>query len=74
MNQQAEDLRRCCDALEAENRRLRNVLEQYADSNNWEKDEFGWRRIWREPGSTTPESYDGYELALSALAAMEKLK
>lgn len=47
---------------------LRDALEQYADSNNWEKDEFGWRRIWREPGSTTPESYDGYELALSALA------
>ncbi|WJJ93400.1 hypothetical protein [Neopusillimonas aromaticivorans] len=51
---------------------LRDVLREYADSNNWEKDEFGWRRIWREPGSTIPESYDGYELALSALAAMEK--
>jgi len=27
-NQQAEDLRRCCDALEADNKRLREVLEE----------------------------------------------
>ena len=54
--------------------KLRNALEQYADPNNWDKDEFGRRRIWREPGSTTPEAYDGYELALAALAAMEKQK
>lgn len=55
-------------ALLAERDALRDALEQYADPNNWEKDEFGWRRIWREPGSETPESYDGSELAFAALA------
>jgi len=29
-NQVAEDLRRCCDALEADNKRLREALEWYA--------------------------------------------
>ena len=47
---------------------LRDVLKHYADQNNWEKDEFGISRIWREPDSTTPESYDGFNLALTALA------
>lgn len=32
MNQQAEDLRRCCDSLEADNKRLREALQGLLDA------------------------------------------
>ena len=62
------EYRKEMEALLAERDALREVVEHYADPNNWEKDQFGWKRIWREPGSATPESYDGYELAFAAVA------
>lgn len=33
-NQSVEDLRRCCDALEASNKRMREALEWYASMSN----------------------------------------
>jgi len=47
--------------------RLRQALTQYANPANWEMDTKNVWRMWREPGSSTPEAYDGCELARAAL-------
>ena len=47
--------------------KIREALEQYADKRNWEYGEHAVGRVWREPGSTTPEAYDGWSLASAAL-------
>ena len=45
------------------------ALAEYANPLNWEADENGIRRIWREPDSCTPDAYDGFKLARAALAS-----
>lgn len=45
------------------------ALAEYANPLNWEADENGIRRIWREPDSCTPDAYDGFKLARDALAS-----
>ena len=55
-------------ALFKERDALREALSQYANPLNWEVDEYGIRRCWREPGSSTPDAYNGFELARAALA------
>lgn len=35
-NQHAEDLRRCCDALDAENKRLRGLVREMAEHDTYE--------------------------------------
>jgi hypothetical protein len=47
---------------------LLEALENYANPLNWEVDEQEIRRIWREPGSSTPEAYNGFEIARAAIA------
>jgi hypothetical protein len=42
---------------------LRNALSEYANPLNWGEDQQGIRRVWLEPDTTTPEAYNGYELA-----------
>ena len=56
-------------ALRAENTRLRSVLGDYANPMNWDVDGHGIRRFWREPASSTPRDYNGFELARYALNA-----
>lgn len=47
--------------------RLRNVLSEYANVYNWHGDHQGIRRLWLEPGSSTPEAYNGFEMARAAI-------
>lgn len=47
------------------------VLAEYANPLNWDTDSNGIRRIWREPGSSTPATYNGFELARAALSAAQ---
>jgi hypothetical protein len=47
--------------MDAEN--LRNALSEYANPLNWGEDQQGIRRVWLEPDTTTPEAYNGFELA-----------
>ena len=47
----------------------REALREYANELNWDVDAQGIRRVWREPGSSTPDAYEGFELARSALAS-----
>ena len=54
-------------ALRSELARKNEALETYANEANWAEDADGIRRVWREPGSTTPEVYDGWNLARAAL-------
>lgn len=42
-------------------------LGEYANPLNWEEDEQGVRRMWREPWTRTPTAYDGFESARKAL-------
>lgn len=44
------------------------ALVEYANPLNWDVDENGVRRVWKEPGSETPEAYNGFELAIAALS------
>lgn len=44
------------------------ALVEYANPLNWDVDENGVRRVWKEPGSETPEAYNGFELAKAALS------
>ena len=46
-----------------------DALEQYANPLNWNEDSAGIRRVWLEPGSTTPAHYNGFEAARAALKA-----
>jgi len=55
------------DALLNERDRLRQALNEYANPVNWEMDAENVWRVWREPGSSTPEAYDGFHLARAAL-------
>jgi len=55
------------DAILEERDRLRQALTQYANPANWEMDAENVWRMWREPGSSTPEAYDGFHLARAAL-------
>lgn len=48
-----------------------DALREYANPLNWDLDENGIRRVWREPGSTTHDAYNGFELARAALSAAE---
>lgn len=43
------------------------ALDEYANPLNWDADANGVRRIWREPGSDTPDAYNGFEMARAAL-------
>lgn len=43
------------------------ALAEYANPLNWDADANGVRRIWREPGSDTPDAYNGFEMARAAL-------
>lgn len=43
------------------------ALTEYANPLNWDVDANGVRRIWREPGSDTPDAYNGFEMARAAL-------
>lgn len=43
------------------------ALTEYANPLNWDADANGIRRIWREPGSDTPDAYNGFEMARAAL-------
>lgn len=43
-----------------------SVLAEYANPLNWADDGNGIRRLWLEPGSNSPEAYNGFELARSA--------
>ncbi len=54
-------------ALLAERDALRAALSAYADAGNWGVDNGGVFRLWREPDSSTPEVYNGFELARAAL-------
>jgi hypothetical protein len=42
-------------------------LGEYANPLNWEEDEQGIRRMWREPWTRTPTAYNGFESARKAL-------
>lgn len=55
------------DSLKAERDGLRAALEQDANPLNWNDDRSGVRRVWLEPGSSTPAAYNGFELARAAL-------
>ena len=46
---------------------MRKAIEAYADEANWSEDAEGVHRVWHEPGSTTPEVYDGWSLARAAI-------
>lgn len=48
---------------------IRAVLAEYANPLNWGEDEHGIRRVWLEPGSTTPTAYNGFESARAAIAS-----
>jgi hypothetical protein len=54
----------------AEAERLRAVIEDYADRKNWEDDNDGVYRKWLEPESSTRDRYDGWDLAVKALASV----
>jgi len=56
----------------AERDRLRQALSEYANPANWEMDAEHVFRVWLEPGSSTPESYDGFHLARIALKEMSQ--
>lgn len=43
------------------------ALAEYANPLNWDADANGVRRIWLEPGSDTPDAYNGFEMAQAAL-------
>lgn len=43
------------------------ALDEYANPLNLDADANGVRRIWREPGSDTPDAYNGFEMARAAL-------
>ena len=43
------------------------ALIEYANPLNWNEDPQGIRRVWLEPGSTTPAAYNGFELAAKAM-------
>lgn len=43
--------------------RLQKTLVQYANPLNWDEDHRGIRRVWLEPGSITPDAYNGFEAA-----------
>ncbi|MFD0669687.1 hypothetical protein ACT80S_18360 [Ramlibacter sp. MAHUQ-53] len=64
---QARDVQ-ALDSLVAD---LSAVLRLYADANSWTEDANGVLRVWLEPGSETPEQYNGFEFARTALAASE---
>jgi hypothetical protein len=51
---------------EARVAKLEAALWEYANPLNWTLLD-GIRRIWLEPGSATPEAYNGFELARAAL-------
>ncbi len=53
---------------------LRETLEAYANEANWSEDTEGVRRVWCEPGSTTPEFYAGWSLAFAALRDLDGRK
>jgi len=55
------------DDLRAAHAAMRAALEQYANHLNWGEDSRGIRRVWLEPGSTSPEAYSGFEAAQVAL-------
>jgi len=55
------------DALRTERDRLQQALGEYANPINWEMDAENVWRVWLEPGSSTPDSYDGFHLARAAL-------
>ena len=44
-----------------------DALAEYANPLNWALDESGIRRVWLEPGSSTPTAYNGFELARAAM-------
>jgi len=54
--------------ISAECEKLRAELGKYANIFNWDVDDRGIRRVWLEPGSTTPTAYNGFESARAALA------
>lgn len=53
--------------LKAEIERLRSVLYEYANVYNWNEDSQGIRRVWLEPKAAEPATYNGFEMAMSAL-------
>ena len=53
---------------DAEIARLRDALEVYANVDNWVLGENGIQNVWREPDSSTPFKYEGYDFAVKALA------
>jgi hypothetical protein len=55
-------------ALRQSRDELLEALKVYANVFNWDVDEQGIRRVWLEPGSTTPTAYNGFEAARAALA------
>jgi hypothetical protein len=65
---------------EAENRyaavveALQLTLEQYANHDNWESDDSGVARNWKEFESATPREYDGWYSAEKALADLDEAR
>lgn len=60
--------------LIADVKALAEALAAYANPDNWEEDENGIRRVWLEPGSTTPDRYEGFESARAALARIQPIE
>lgn len=52
---------------------LEDALREYANPLNWNEDSAGIRRVWLEPGSTTPATYNGFEAARAALEVSESV-
>jgi hypothetical protein len=66
----ANDLEQSADLIDKQAKeidRLRTVLGAYANVYNWNEDYQGIRRVWLEPGSSTPETYNGFEMARAAI-------
>jgi hypothetical protein len=63
----SEALFRALDAARAAEQTVRDALLEYANPLNWGVDEQGIRRVWMEPGSSSPTAYNGFELAAAAL-------
>ena len=50
------------------------ALNEYANPLNWSADGAGIRRVWLEPGSATPDAYNGFESARNAIKKVEAHK
>ena len=65
----APDLLAEVERLRKVNAVLVSALKNYAEHKNWAEmdDSYGCTRVWNEPGTSTPERFNGYEIAEEVL-------